>query len=91
MSSQEHVHCSWAVALTVAAVGIRGSKGTHATVVRLETRVVRLVAYVCSVSVTEDAKQGGATVGRRTTIVAWWLAAMVGWLGGDGARGEEEC
>ncbi|THU43054.1 hypothetical protein C4D60_Mb00t07520 [Musa balbisiana] len=37
------------------------------------------------------AEQGGAAAGKRVTVVARWLAAVVGQLGGDGARGKEEC
>ncbi|THU69597.1 hypothetical protein C4D60_Mb08t16080 [Musa balbisiana] len=39
----------------------------------------------------EDAEQGGAAAGRRAAVVARWPAAVMGWLGSDGARGKEEC
>ena len=105
MSSQGHLHSSWAVVATVATAG--SSKGTHATVARLkqgqskcalfrldaEQGVARLKQGQSKCALFRlDVEQGGAAAaGRRAAVVAQWPTAVMGRLGGDGAPGEEEC
>ncbi|CAD5178772.1 unnamed protein product, partial [Musa acuminata subsp. malaccensis] len=83
------VGTSWAVAATVMATGVRSNKGTRDCGAAGNNG--SKVSCLCSVSVTKDAEQGGAVVGIRAAVVAWWPAVVMGRLGGDDGGGEEEC